>query len=548
MLGKLFKKQKTSVRAAALILGIATLASRFVGIIRDRLLSGTFGAGPELDAYYAAFRTPDLIYNLFVLGAITAGFIPIFTATLAKEGVETDDGIGERGNDLASALMTVLGVGLTVLAAVGIAIAPYAVALLTPGFAGPQRELTVALTRIMFVSPVFLGLSSVLGGILQTKRRFFVYAVAPVMYNVGIILGTLFLAPTMGIRGAAIGVAIGAFAHLVVQAFACGAVGFKFRFRWNPTDEGVVGIARQTLPRVASLAVGQINLFILVGVASTIGAGSIAVFTLANNLQNFPVGILGVSFAVAAFPLISELAAKGRKQELVEQFTRTVRTVLFLVVPATVLMLLLRAQIVRVILGSGRFDWNDTIDTANTLAWLTMSLFAQALYPLVVRVFFALKDVKTPLVISVITVIIERVLAWVFVSHGYGTPGLAVAFSIASIFDVTVLWVMLKHRTGTLGEKEIIRALLQMSIAGVAMAGVIQGVKALVAAMVNMQTFWGILTQGLVAGLIGLAVYMAVGYALGLREAREVRKIYRRKAELTPASNIVQEGDNITVE
>lgn len=548
MLGKIFSKQKTSVRAAALILGVATLASRFVGIIRDRLLSGTFGAGPDLDAYYAAFRTPDFIYNLFVLGAITAGFIPIFTATLAKEGIEAEDGIGARGNELASALMTVLGVGLTVLAAVGILVAPYAVALLTPGFSGAQRALATSLTRIMFVSPVFLGLSSVLGGILQTKRRFFVYALAPVMYNVGIITGTLLLAPTMGIRGPAVGVAIGAFAHLLTQAIACGAVGFKFRFRWKPKDEGVAAIARQTMPRVASLAVAQVNTFILVGVASTIGAGSIAVFTLATNLQNFPVGILGVSFAVAAFPLISELAAKGKHEELVAQFTRTVRTVLFLVVPATVLMLLLRAQIVRVILGSGRFDWNDTIDTANTLAWLTMSLFAQALYPLVVRVFFALKDVKTPLYVSIVTVVIERLLAWVLVAKGYGTPGLAAAFSIASIFDVTVLWVMLKHRTGSLGEKEVIKALFQMSIAGAAMAVLIQFVKAMLAAVVNMQTFVGILTQGAVAGVLGLAAYLAVAYALGLREAREVRKIYRRRAQPTPASNIVQDKGEINVE
>jgi putative peptidoglycan lipid II flippase len=395
---------------------------------------------------------------------------------------------------------------------------------------------------------VFLGISSVLGGILQTKRRFFVYALAPVMYNVGIILGTLLLAPTMGIRGAAVGVAFGAFAHLITQAIACGSVGFRFRFRWKPKDEGVVAIAKMTLPRVVALAVGQINLFILVGMASTIGTGSIAVFTLATNLQNFPVGILGVSFAVAAFPLISELAAKGKHEELVAQFTRTVRTVLFLVVPATVLMLLLRAQIVRVILGSGRFDWNDTIDTANTLAWLTMSLFAQALYPLVVRVFFALKDVKTPLYVSVVTVVIERVLAWYLIKHGYGTPGLAAAFSIASIFDVTVLWVMLKHRIGSLGENGIIKALFQISVAGFAMAAVIQVVKGVLSTIVNMQTFVGILTQGAVAGVIGLAVYLAVAYALGLREAREVRKIYRRRAQVTPSSNIVQEEDNINVE
>lgn len=550
MVAKLFKKTTGSVRAAAAVLALATLASRFVGILRDRLLSSTFGAGAELDAYYAAFRTPDFIYNLFVLGAITAGFIPIFTEVLARDRQDvTAEGVSGEASDLASALMTVMGVGLVVLATLGIVLAPQAVSLLTPGFGPQQRELAVSLTRIMFFSPVFLGLSSVLGGILQTKRRFFVYATAPVMYNIGIIMGTWLLAPHLGIRGAAIGVSFGAFAHFLSQAFACWAAGYRWRWRWSPRDANVVAVFKQTVPRVVSLAISQINLFIMVGMASVIGTGSIAVVTLATNLQNFPVGILGVSFAVAAFPLISELAARGNTPEMVKHFTRTVRTVLFLVIPATVLMLLLRAQIVRVVLGAGRFDWTDTIDTANTLALLTVSLAAQALYPLVVRMFFALKDVRTPLFAGLAAVVVERVLAWQLVQHGYGTPGLAAAFSVGCIFDLFLLWFLLKLRLGSLGEKNIVLSLLRTSVAGLLMALTIQFLKAPIAARVDMQTFWGIFTQGMVSGLAGLAVYMLVALLLGSKEARDVATMYRRKRpSAAPVQHVVQDQDTIVVD
>ncbi|MEY4744663.1 MAG: integral rane protein MviN, virulence factor [Candidatus Parcubacteria bacterium] len=549
MVRRLFTRATGSVTAAAAVLGLATLASRLVGIFRDRLLSGTFGAGPELDAYYAAFRTPDLIYNLFVLGAITAGFIPIFTATLAKDGADGADGIGDAGNELASALMTVLGAGLCVLACLGIAAAPRIVGLVTPGFEPAQRALAVSLTRIMFVSPIFLGLSSVLGGILQTKRRFFIYAAAPVMYNLGIIAGTALLAPAMGIRGSAYGVAIGSFAHFLVQAFACRAIGFRFRLRWAPSHEGVKAIGRLTVPRVAGLAVSQVNLFILTGMASTLGAGGIAVFNLANNLQNFPVGILGVSFAVAAFPLISELAAKGKDEELAVQFSRTSRTILFLAIPATIAFLLLRAQIVRVILGTGRFDWNDTIDTANTLAWFTISLFAQTLYPLVVRAFFAFHDVRTPLATAIFAVVVERSLAWYLLSKGMGAPGLALAFSVGSILDLALLWVLLRHRLGDLGESRIFRALARMSVAGLLMAAAIQGLKILVADVVDMRTFMGIFAQGAVAATAGVAVYVAAAYLMGSDEARDVVRMYRRRFVPVPAeSQLAQEGEAIIVE
>jgi len=546
MVSKFINVKSKTITSAAMLLAAASLLSRFVGILRDRMLSGTFGAGAELDAYYAAFRLPDLIYNLFVLGAITAGFIPVFTKYLAEDSKEEE--LGEAANTLASLLFTVLGVALSVAAIIGIIAAPGFVPLLTPGFSGHELELTVALTRIMFLSPVLLGLSGVLGGILQTRRRFLIYALAPVLYNVGIIVGILAFAPKFGVAGVAWGVVIGAALHMAVQFFACRSLGFRFRPSWNLKHDGLRQVWRLMIPRTAGLAVSQVNLAILTGVASTVGAGGIAVFNLANNLQSFPIGIIGVSFAVAAFPLISEYAARGKNDDFIESYAKTVRSVLFLIVPATIGFLLLRAQIVRVILGTGHFDWRDTIDTADALAFFTLSLFAQALLPLVTRAFFAYHDVRTPLYAGVVAVISERALAWYLVSRGMGTPGLALAFSAGCILNLAVLWVLLRRRVGNLGEAKIMKPLLMMSGAGALMAITVQAAKLTLGNVVNMQTFIGIFTQGAVAGVLGLAVYVGAAVLMGSEDARRVISMYARKAQPVPASEIVQEAQDITAE
>jgi putative peptidoglycan lipid II flippase len=541
MLKRIFGAKTASVTFAAFLLGAASLVSRLAGLIRDRLLSGAFGAGTELDAYYAAFRAPDFVYNLFVLGAITAGFIPVFARHLSAEDGE------RKANDLASSILTILGAVLIVFSSLGIVFAGGLVSLMTPGFDEAQRELAARLTRIMFLSPVFLGLSSVLGGILQTQRRFLVYALAPIAYNLGIIASILALAPTTGVTGVAFGVAAGAFLHFAVQLVACRGLGFRYRPMLSFADPGVREIGRLMLPRTATLAVSQVNLLLLTAVASTVGAGGLAVFSLANNLQSFPVGVLGISFAVAAFPLISELAAQGKNDEFVATFAKTVRTVLFLVVPATILFLLLRAQIVRVALGTGRFDWKDTIDTADTLSFFTLSLFAQALLPLVARAFFAIRDMRTPLAAAAASVVLERVLAWKLVAMGMGTSGLALAFSAGCIANLVLLWAYLRHRTGDLDEKRIFRALALMSVAAFCMAAAMQVTKTVLGNAVDMRTFAGIFTQGAVAGVVGIATYVGVASALGLEEAKDVVTLFRRRVAAIPVG-IRQEGENLNPE
>jgi len=241
-------------------------------------------------------------------------------------------------------------------------------------------------------------------------------------------------------------------------------------------------------------------------IASLLASGSLAVFNLANNLQSFPVGIFGVSFAIAAFPTLSEMATREKREDFVKNFSNTLREILFFIIPFTILFIVLRAQIVRVVLGSGRFDWEDTILTADSLALFSLSLFAQALLPLLVRAFFAFHDSRTPFYISLFSVATNIILAW-GLAKTLGVAGLALAFSISSIINLALLWVILRKKIGSLDGKNIIISTSKFLSAGFFMAIFIQGMKYVIEPFFGTQTFIGIFLQGLIAGTIGFAVY-----------------------------------------
>ncbi|MFH2063460.1 MAG: murein biosynthesis integral membrane protein MurJ [bacterium] len=516
---------------AAVLLGVASLASRFLGMFRDRLLSGTFGAGPELDAYYAAFRAPDFMFGLFVSGAISVGFIPVFTRYVARGD---RDRLSSESSVFASRVITVLGLALAAVSAVGAVTAHWFVPLYTGGFEPEFQRTAVGLTRIMLLSPFFLGLSAVFSGVLQTYRRFGVYSLAPVVYNLGIISGTLFLTGRFGVYGVALGVVVGSFLHMAIQLWSVLRLGFRFSFLPGLNDRGLREIIRMMGPRTASLALEQANLIVLTGVATTLTAGSVSVFSLANNLQSLPVGVLGISFAVASFPFIAELAERNDLVGLRREFSRIVQAVLFLILPATVALLLLRAQVVRVVLGTGQFDWAATEYTADALALFALSLFAQALLPFIVKIFFAFRNVRLPLVVASLSVVFERLLAWQLVSMGMGLNGLVLALSVSNVLRLALLWALLRGLVGDLGERKIVSSLRVIVGAGAAMGIVMQGIKVLVGGLVDMHSFVGIFTQGALAGSVGLAVYLGVAYLLGNEEARRLVRLVRRR--VTPVT------------
>lgn len=517
MFKRFFYQKINSITVAAGLIALSSLFSRFLGIVRDRILAGQFGAGSTLDIYYAAFRIPDLLFNLVVLGALSAGFIPIFTSLIKDFNCENQESRAQNqvAWSLANNVLNLLLIGLTVFSLVGIIFAPVFISLVAPGFGTKEQELTIYLTRIMFLSPLFLGISGILGGILQSFKRFFVYSLAPILYNLGIIIGALYFVDLWGLAGLAWGVVLGAFLHLAIQIPTVYRLGFRYHLRIFWRDLNTWKIGQMMVPRTLSLAISQINLVVITAIASNLSSGSLAVFNFANNLQSFPIGIFGISFAIAAFPALSKFAFD--KDKLSENFSQTIRQILFFIIPATVLIVALRAQIIRVVLGTGNFNWQDTILTMNTLGFFALSLFAQATIPLLVRVFYARQNSTTPFYLGLFSVLVNIVLSFIF-SNKMGVAGLALAYSIANILNLLLLWAWLYVKVGSLGLLQIIIAFLKFTAAAVAAGLAAQITKLLVWPFIDMTTFSGVFIQLLAAALAGILVYLVFCYLFGSEE------------------------------
>jgi putative peptidoglycan lipid II flippase len=416
------EKPTQSVAAAAFIISLAGVASRLLGLLRDRILAGQFGAGDTLDAYYAAFRIPDLIYNLMIVGALSAAFIPVFTELVAEK---KEDEAWELSSGILSLQILITGLVSFFL----VVFAPQLMRLVTPGYVGEKMDLTVTLTRIMFLSPFLLGISGILGGALVSFKKFLIYSLAPIFYNAGIIVGALFFIKPLGPAGLAWGVVLGALMHLLVQYPAVKFSGFHFRpaffSAWK--NKNVRKVLRLMVPRTLTIAVSQINFTIITIFASTLATGSLAVFNFANNIQSAPLGLFGVSFAIAVFPTLSAHGAKKEYDKFIVAFSRTFRQILFFVIPISVFLFVLRAQVVRVLLGTGKFNWDNTILTFEVLSLMAASLFAQALLPLFTRAFYALQNTKTPLYIAIVSEAVNILTVFLLIGR-YGVFGLAVAF------------------------------------------------------------------------------------------------------------------------
>ncbi|MBU1164740.1 murein biosynthesis integral membrane protein MurJ [Patescibacteria group bacterium] len=530
MLKKLLNTKTKSITSAAIIVGAASLISRILGILRDRVLAGEFGAGYELDIYYASFRIPDLIFNLLVLGAISAGFIPIFVSYLKRGKVKEILGFKSQKKawQVANLVLNSLIVCMIVATIILIIFAPILVRLIAPGFTDEQLDLTANLTRIMFLSPILLGISAIIGGILQSFKRFFVYSLAPIFYNIGIIIGALYLVDYFGIYGLAWGVVLGAFLHLAIQVPATYNLGYRYTWILDFKDKGLRRIIKMMVPRTLSLGITQINLLVITIIASTLAVGSITVFNFANNLQSFPLGIFGISFAIAAFPTLAELASKKNLDKFIESFSSTFRQILFLVIPSSVLLLILRAQIVRIVLGTGRFDWEDTVMTLNTLGFFALSLFAQSLIPLLARAFYSFHDSKTPFLTGLFSAVVNIILSLLFIKR-YDVAGLALAFSISSILNFVLLIIFLRFQTKKLDGINISLTLGKVLLASGFLAILTQSVKYAVEPITGTQTFLGIATQGFLACVVGLAGYVFILWWLKSDELSYFTKMFKKK-------------------
>ena len=438
---RLFSKRQNNIMSAAIVLMMAVMLSGILGLIRDRLLAATFFDGQrwQLDVYFAAFRLPDMLFQLVVLGALSAAFIPVYSSYLRKSP--------KTAWKIANSLIT-----LATLVFLGLAVLIFAAATplsqkIAPDFSAIEIQLMVNLTRTMLLAQLFFVVSNFITGILQSHQRFLIPAIAPVLYNLGIIGGIIWLSPTMGIYGPTYGVVIGSLLHLLIQLPLIKKLGFSYRPMLGLSLKGVRRIGVLMMPRTLSLAVSQLELTVAVFLASAMTSGSLSIFYFAQHLHALPINLFGLTIGQAALPMLSKEADNflGLK-EFKKLLISSLNYIVYLAMPASVLLLILRIPLVRIAFGAKAFPWEATQLTGGIVAVLAFSVVTSAVIQLLIRAFYALQDTRTPLAIGAATVVLNVGLSlWFTRIIDLGVVGLGLAITIASIFQALWLFIFLNQ-------------------------------------------------------------------------------------------------------
>ena|SRR3989338_1321658 len=565
MIHKFLNTQTKSISWASLILAASYLFSAMLGLFRDHLLANKLGAGNELDVYYAAFTVPDFITLILVFGAISAAMIPIFSAYHAKSK--------DEAWEYVSALLNTFLIFLIIICIFLIIITPFLISLTAPGFSGAKRDAVIMLMRIMFLSPIILGISNMISGILQVFHRFLVTALAPIFYNLGIIIGILFFLPRFGLVGLTMGVILGAVFHLLIQLPAFFHSGFKYKrtkalnelsarpstknkifsaLVFNFRHPGVIKTFKLMAPRSMGLGAGQFNTIVTTAIASTLVAGSISVFNLAINLSSFLVNTVAVSISTAVFPAMTLAHANQDKKDFERKFSRSFLQVVFLIVPASVLIFTLRAQIVRVIYGSGRFDWLDTRLTAACLGIFALGLCFQGLIFILSKTFYAAHNTVIPAVISAATVAFNIGASFFFVwligtnaafysfvqfvlrlqgINNISVIGLALAFSLTAILEASVLLFLIYKKLKIFKARDLSLSLYKIIISAIIMLAVTFFVRQslVVFNIVKLETFMGVFLQLALSSIAGAVTYITVSFLLKSEEFKTIKATFFKK-------------------
>lgn len=506
--------QQNSLTSASIILIVTLFLSNVLGVFRDHFLTQKIPTD-LLSTYYAAFRIPDFIFNILILGAIASAFIPVFTTLLTQKK-------NEEAWKVATSIINIAIISLLVVIVILFVLMPFLVPLIVPGFDLTKQTEVVKLARIMLGSPLFFGLSYIIGGVLNSFKRFLAYSLAPLIYNVAIILGTMFFANKFSVEAVAYAVVIGAFLHLLIQLPTAIQLGFHWRPKIYWKIYGVKRIGLLMFPRSIALGANQIMLLIFTAIASGLGGFSVAVYILADNIQTLPVVVFGSSFATAIFPNLSEAVSSNNMEKFVADLEKTARIIIFFLIPITVILVLLRTEIVRLILGSGFFGWQQTIDTANTLGFLALSLVFSGLIPLFSRAFYALHNTKIPMIVMIVNAAVSVILGKIF-SLKFGVEGLALGFALGDVVGAISIYLLLRKKIEIKNEKQIIFFVLKVIFASLIMGFAIQETKVLSGVFVDMQHFWGVLEKTLLAFLVGALVYLSFCWVFGCEEIKAIK-------------------------
>lgn len=518
----LLSTRQTNILSGATILMVAVFGTKFLGLIRDRLLVHNFDTSTA-SIFFAAFSLPDLMFQLLIFGTLSVAFIPVFTDYLNKKG---EDEAFSFASDILNLSLLVFGI-CCVLAF--IFVSPIN-SVLVPGFSGQEKALTDQLTRIILFAQFVLVTGSFFIGISQSYQRFIVPALAPLFYNLGIIGGIAFLSPSLGIMGPAVGVVVGAILHSLVQIPLVRALGFKYRLTFNLFNSGVREVFRLMSVRTLGLAVEQINERVGIALASLISTSSVTLLTFSQHLQVVPIGLFGATIAQAALPVLSREQARGEKGEFKVTLLTTMHQILFLTLPAAAMLIVLRIPIVRLIFGASQFGWDDTVLTGRTVAFLSLGLAAQSVVLLLVRGFYAFKDTKTPVTVSMISVATNILLSLLFIRVMHlEVWGLGAAYAVSANLSMICLLYFLNRKVGGFNLRALLGPALKMLLAAVVAAAALYiPMKALDQLVFDTTKTINLIVLTGIASLFGLSIYLILVWFMRVREVHTFVELFKR--------------------
>lgn len=437
-------RRQNTILSASIVLAVAFAISAILGYLRTRFLYAQFFkcCTSDLDAYNAAFRLPDLIFKLLVTGALSASFIPVFSSYLHKDP--------KKANKIASTIINLLFLVFALAAVILLVFTRPLSELIATGFTPQQFDLMVNLTRILLVAQVFFLISNFITAILQVNQIFLVPALSPIVYNLFIILSIFTLAPRFGLYGVAYGAVVGAFFHLAIQIPLARKIGFNYSFIADLKLKGVREVIRLMIPRSLSLGLGEIENTITLFFSSTLPVGSFSLLNLALQLIYLPSRIFGTTVGQASLPILSKNVAQNDLDVFRSTVNKTLLQSLFISLPITTLILVLRLPIVRIAYGSRQFPWEATLLTAQTLAFLTPVIVSQSIIQILIRSFYALHNTKTPLHISTISLFFNALLNFLFIKFtNFGILGLAISSSVSNLIQVSgLMFIFIKKVDG----------------------------------------------------------------------------------------------------
>lgn len=543
---KLLNRQSHGINEAALLLGLFTFFSQILGLVRDRLLATYLGAGTHLDIYYAAFKIPDFLYvSIATLAAITV-LLPYLSMRYGDGSTEST----RNAKEFLNQVFTVLLGFLVVLCILLFIAMPFLGKLVAPGFNPEELKTLVMLSRIMLLQPIVVGVSNMISSVTQMFKKFFVAALSPVFYNFGIIVGIIALYPWLGIAGLAWGVVLGAVLHLAVQIPVLVHHGFVPVFTTKINFSEIKSIALTSIPRTLGLSMSSFTALVLTAMASTLSTGSIALFNLTNNMLNVPIGIIGISYSVASFPTLVKFFQNNERELFASHILNATRKIIFWSVPTMILFIVLRAQIVRVVLGSQSFSWSDTKLAAASLAVLMLGLVCQSLVHLLVRGYYAMGNTKKPLIMYCVGGLITIVLAAVFIAlfrtselftdfwvsllrlegvEDITLLALPLAFAIGNICNYVLLWWVFKKDFPKSDLFPVVRTFAQTVTASLCMGAVAYGALNIFVLVIRQNTFWGIFMQGFLSGMLGISIFVSVLIMLRNHEMEEFIATLKKK-------------------